>query len=157
MANEYKKQFDDELIQAAVMGYANVMHMLLARGADANGKDKYGATVLQLASGSVRPVRGHAECVRLLLDAGADVNAKGQDDATALMWAAASRDAEVVRMLIDAGADLNAKGKEGMTAEQFAAEYGHEDIVALLHEHIMHAELPEARGPSGGKVDSPGI
>jgi ankyrin repeat protein len=128
------------------------VRILLDAGADVNAKDNVGLTTLHWAAMS-----GHVECGKMLLDVGADIAVWGPIRNTALHFAAMVGHADIVRMLLDAGADVHAKDKYGNTALMEAEETGHDNIVALLNEHIMHAELPEARGPSGGKVDSPGI
>ena len=74
------------LSEAAVLGNATVIEMLLKAGADPNTLTTYdGETVLMTAARS-----GNPDAVRLLLEHGANPNAresyKGQ---TALMWAAA--------------------------------------------------------------------
>ena len=78
---------------------ADIVRLLLEKGADVNAKDKYGETALISAS-----LCGFTGTVRLLLDKGADVNAKTNDGHTALMYASSNMHADVVRLLKDHGA-----------------------------------------------------
>ncbi|KAG7245587.1 hypothetical protein CRUP_021847, partial [Coryphaenoides rupestris] len=56
-------------MQAARFGHLNVAHMLLENGAEINGRNRLGASVLSMAARG-----GHAHVVKLLLEGGAYVD-----------------------------------------------------------------------------------
>jgi len=84
------------LHHAADFGHAEVIQMLIAKGANVNAEDAFGITPLLAAV-----YEGHTEAVQVLVNAKANVNAKGPDGLTALE--AAEKD-EVKDILRGAGA-----------------------------------------------------
>lgn len=115
--------------------YANVIEVLLAKGANVNAQDITGATALIYATISRNP-----PIVRLLLKKGADVNVRG-GGSTALIFALDhrggdsdlfSKQAEIAKLLLDAGADVNATDDFGKTALMQAAGNNQVDAVRLL-------------------------
>jgi outer membrane protein assembly factor BamB len=89
-----------ELLAAARKGDAAAVGALLARGADVNAKNAYGATALSFAAD-----KGRLEVVQILLKHKADVNAKDTFyKATPLDWALMNHHAAVAGALIEAGA-----------------------------------------------------
>jgi ankyrin repeat protein len=109
---------------------ADVVWLLVAKGARINARSKRGETALAAAAG-----RGEDESVELLLSKGADVNATDYRGYTPLMHAAQyDRDAlEVVRMLLAFGANANVTA-EGQTAASIAAQRGDTALACLLRE-----------------------
>lgn len=94
---------------AASRGNAEVVTMLLDRGANARGSDKFGGTPLYAAAR-----KGHAHIVRLLLDRGAFVDQVAPGfDATPLRAAIERDDPVIVDMLLAAGADPIAPNRQG--------------------------------------------
>jgi ankyrin repeat protein len=85
------------LIVAAAGGNAEMVRLLLQRGADPNLDSEQGSPVLFRAA-----QYGHSEVVSLLLEAGADPNATARGK-TPLM--AGAQNPEIVRKLLVAGAD----------------------------------------------------
>lgn len=66
------------LSTAAARGNPEIVRVLLARGADVDGRDAGGGTALIWACNG-----GFVECARLLLEAGADVHLRNDDGYTA--------------------------------------------------------------------------
>ena len=124
-------EYTSTLQVAAITGDLELVHTLLAAGADINTVDYNGKTALQAAAS-----RGYLEIVERLLAANADVNAPpdkyyGQ---TALQTATSRGDLEIVERLLAANADVNASPDKayGQTALQTAASRGYLEIVERL-------------------------
>ena len=79
---------------AARNGHAEVVKLLLAKGAHVNARRSWGLTALMLAADN-----GNAEVVRLLLDNGADLTATWFHGDAAIGFAAKKRHSEVIRLL----------------------------------------------------------
>jgi ankyrin repeat protein len=112
---------------------------LIDAGADLNGQDRYGHTLLTDAA-----LHGNIERIELLINAGADVNAAGRGGYTALMAAAAEHHLfaaeprlDIVELLLQAGADVNAINDNCRTALDQALERprGAEETASLLRQH----------------------
>ena len=114
---------------------------LLAEGADAKAKNRYGVTPMTLACAN-----GNADLVTALLGAGADANAKGNGGETPLMTASRTGLPEPVKALLKAGAKVNTPDKKGQTALMWAAVEGHAETVKLL---LKESADREARLGSG--------
>jgi ankyrin repeat protein len=104
------------------------VNLLVARGADVNAKDDEGETALTRAVD-----RGDAEVAEALLKAGAGgINAQNEDRQTILMRAITSGKTELVKLLLAQGADVNPRDALGNTAAVLAYEKDQTEIVALL-------------------------
>ncbi|KAJ7112585.1 ankyrin repeat-containing domain protein [Mycena epipterygia] len=112
---------------ASKSGHANIVRLLLEKGADVNAVDAEHESALQAASNG-----GHTETVRLLLEKGADVNAKGGEYGNALQAASEKGNPELVRILLKEGADVNTEGGSYGTALQAASYGGSPEIVRIL-------------------------
>jgi ankyrin repeat protein len=84
---------------AAMQGSADIIRLLLDKGAEINSRDKYGQTPLILAAW-----QGDTESVQSLLNAHADVTARDGSGQTALMWAQMEGHSAVAEVLKRAGA-----------------------------------------------------
>lgn len=139
---------------------ADIVGLLVARGADVNAKDKYGFTALIAAT---RWGSGEAEVRRvaeIIITAGADVNAKtpgggwgpaGDDGMTALSEAARQGFTSVVDLLVRNGEDLNLAFADGRTPLYLSADRGHADVVKLLIAHGANVNA-EAKGRTALKA-----
>lgn len=112
---------------AAEQGKAEIVALLLDRGADPEAGNLAGSTALHIAA-----KLGHEPVVRLLLERKLDANAANLAGVTPLMLAARSGNASAVRLLIAAGARLDAKDRTGMTARDVAQKLGRSELLPLL-------------------------
>ena len=150
------------LMTAARTGNAEVIRMLIARGADANARESsLGETALMWAA-----AENHPEAVRALIEHGADPNARSEKLAyakdrfglegvttvlphghwTALMYAARQGSLEAARALADSGADLNLTDPDGTTALVLAIFNGHFDTAAMLAEKGADPNIADSTG-----------
>lgn len=150
------------LMTAARTGNAEVIRMLIARGADANARESsLGETALMWAA-----AENHPEAVRALIEHGADPNARSEKLAyakdrfglegvttilprgswTALMYAARQGSLEAARTLADSGADLNLTDPDGTTALVLAILNGHFDTAAMLTEKGADPNIADTTG-----------
>lgn len=130
----------DELIQAIRNNDLASLKTRLSKGADVNGRDPRGTTLLIHAAAT-----GSPEAVKLLLESGADVNAKNDLDATALILGAGN--AGKARMLVEKGADVNAHSKLGRTPLMIAA--GCDECSATVKLLLDKGADPNAKDKDG--------
>lgn len=119
------------LARAAGNGDADMVHFLLARGAekeiDHAGSD--GAALGLAAQG------GHLEAMGLLLAAGANIDAPDDDGNTPLMQAVFAGQFAAAHFLLARGANANAARKGGETVLHIAARAGDERLLRALFCH----------------------
>jgi len=117
------------LFEAAKNGHADIVGLLLDRGAKPNIPNDYGNSPLKAAI-----LMGHKEIAKLLIDSGADPNMVDKDGIrdTALHDAAKMGQNEVIQKLLDIGVDPNISNLMGDTPLHNAASYGRIGIVQLL-------------------------
>jgi len=115
------------LMYAAMNGHAEILRLLIDKGAAIGIQDNNGWTALMWAA-----IRGHAEIARVLIDKGADKDIQDNDGRTALMFATGRAHTEIARLLIEKGADIDIKNNNGSTALMLAAKWSHAKIVSLL-------------------------
>jgi ankyrin repeat protein len=99
------------LHEAAAYGHADIVKLLLEKGADVNKGNEGGERPLHYASR-----HGHTEVVKILLEHGADVTEKGTGCGMPLQWAAQNGQIEVAEILLAHGADINQRGTDEWTA-----------------------------------------
>jgi ankyrin repeat protein len=121
-------------VQAAVLGHANVVSVLIERGSTSTS---IGHRALNY---------GHQEAAIYLLDPGADVNAKNNRGFTPLSSAAQEGHLPLVDLLVLRGADVHLAYNEGATTMTMAAQNGHVEIVKLLVEKGAVVDQPHNDG-----------
>jgi uncharacterized protein len=129
---------------------------LLQSGAEVNGTDRRGFTVLRRAVQT-----NHVEVVRVLLEAGADVEKPDDEDGlTPLMEAANFNHPDVARVLLEHGADVNARSGNGATALMYGVSGlcgdfetpSPEDVVAVLLEKGADVNVKDQAGKSALRI-----
>ncbi|HLM23714.1 MAG TPA: ankyrin repeat domain-containing protein, partial [Pyrinomonadaceae bacterium] len=124
---------------------AEIMSLLLAKGADVNFSGQWGHTALMEAN--------TAEKVKLLVGRGAQVNTRDEQGKTALVHAVDRGDVEVVESLLQAGADASVLDQKGATALMYALQepppYNPEETAKLTKRRIEVARLLLLRGKIG--------
>ncbi len=117
----------DALHLAVDMGKAEVARLLLEHGADKNGQDSFGQSLVMTAASNHR-----TDIMKLLIAAGADINAANQYRITPLAVAAEQGHLDIVNLLVAAGAKVNARDTAGGTALSVAILRGYKEIVEAL-------------------------
>jgi len=114
---------------AAFFGRAEILKLLLDRGADPNAVADNASRVQPLHSAvAVRCM----ECINLLLAAGVSVNARQEGGWTALQAAAKHGDLELIDLLLQHGADPGQLADSGQSAVDIAVAEGHEAAARRL-------------------------
>jgi ankyrin repeat protein len=146
------------LLNAVQNNNTEMVHELLARGADPNLSNAQGETPLMsayarpeiarllLGDGAMVNTRtyrgwtalidastcGDTSFLKTLIARGALVNAITNEGYTGLMYAAGGGDNAAVVILLNAGADANIRAKDGMTALKWATQEGRTDTIKIL-------------------------
>lgn len=107
--NTIDPDYDMTLLMSAVKNKKpEIVKILIAKGADVNGKSKNGMTPLMYAANI-----GDINIFKLLIAGGANANARTNYGSTLLMKASEGGNSEIVNFLIDSGADVSAKDADG--------------------------------------------
>jgi uncharacterized protein len=111
------------LLRAAKAGDAEVIKLLLAKGADPKIPTKFGITPIMAAAG----LGTHEEDTT--------GRKKTQEEAIAS-----------IQLCLDGGADINATDRQGQTALHGAAQWGYDQIVQYLAEHGAKVDVKDTKG-----------
>ena len=117
----------EALCTAVRRGHVDCGKVLIAAGADVNGRDPDGSTPFSLVGNA-----NQHQCTEMLIEAGANVNLQDGATHSPLMWAAVMGCERSVNMLIKAGADVNYQGKNERTALSTASAAGYEKCMEIL-------------------------
>jgi ankyrin repeat protein len=116
------------LIAAASNAHAELVGVLLSRGADPRKRETSGTRALDWAA-----QKGYQEVVQRLVEHDpALLDLPGYDERTALMAAAANNHVELARWLLERGADPRLRESEGARALDWASQNGHQGAVECL-------------------------
>lgn len=117
------------LMRAGYGGNANLVALLLARGAQATDTDAVQRTPLHFMAWG-----GCVECIRMLTERGAKLEARatGARGETPLMAAAGNGQLEAVKTLLALGADPNTKDSYGYNALGWAEFYKRTEVAEYL-------------------------
>ncbi|MBA3700409.1 MAG: ankyrin repeat domain-containing protein [Planctomycetes bacterium] len=116
-----------KLHSAASLGKAELITLLLDKGADINAKAKDGSAPLHLAV-----KRSHPVAVKLLFARGANPSAKDQEGNSPLHVASELYVPDMLKVLTDLGAMVNARNNENWTPLHLAANRGKREVVEYL-------------------------
>jgi len=127
--NQLDSAGDAPVVQAAYLGYNQILKLLLQAGADVTAVDPgMKATALHAAA-----YAGRVEASKLLIEYKIDIDKQGPYNGyTALHDAVWQNNVEVAKVLIDAGANLTIKSQSGQTALEFAKTKKHTKIVEMI-------------------------
>ena len=133
--NKLNDKDESALMLAALKGQAEMVEMLIQKGADVN---KTGWAPLHYAAS-----KGDPKIITLLLDDDAYIDAESPNGTTPLMMAAMYGTPAAVNLLLQEGADAQLKNQLGLTALQFAQRANRPDVVAVI------AALLRSKQPAG--------
>ncbi|KAM0321951.1 hypothetical protein ACHAQA_009848 [Verticillium albo-atrum] len=137
------------LLQIAVgQGHAEVVKLLLGRGADVDATGTNGCTQTPLYTAVIA---GRLDLVKMLLEKGADVTKPDGGGILPLYSAASHGHLDVARALLDSGADVSAAGghpKEDWPALFAAVHFDHEAVTRLLLERGADGNFVSQDGKS---------
>lgn len=144
------------LHRASMGGSTESIEMLVAQGANVNGKTDLGETPIYgaITEYAIRddneegPIEESA--IECLLKHGANVNVQNSRGMTPLMWAAIKNEepeaATVISRLLKQGADVQPQDEEGESALIDAAQYGKPESVRILLQHGAKADMQDQEG-----------
>lgn len=119
------------------------VRFLLQRGADANIRNKKGATPLQMAT-----ALGFTDGVAALIKGGASIDIADQTGETPLITAVHARNVALVRLLLEKGADPDRNDNSGRSARNYMELQAGNDILRQIF-----ADADAKRAAAGTKKD----
>ncbi|XP_059173721.1 ankyrin repeat domain-containing protein 17-like isoform X2 [Physella acuta] len=142
--SQTESNHDTALTLACAGGHAELVTLLLAKGADIEHRDKKGFTPLILSA-----TAGHVDVVEILLDHHADIEAQSERTKdTPLSLACSGGRYEVVELLLNRNANKEHRNVSDYTPLSLAASGGYVNIIKLLLSH--NAEINSRTGSKLG-------
>jgi len=136
------------LFEAAKLGRADLIPVLVRNGADVNGYESRGFTPLILAA-----YNGQANAVEALIKAGADACKPDLNQGnTAQMGVAFKGDDRIAARLLKEKCDVNARNRAGQTALMMASLFGRTAQIDMLLEAGAERALVDNSGRSAAGV-----
>ena len=133
----------DGLTQAAMCGHEDVVLWLLGCGADINGRDRQGRTVLSCACQYKKSL-----LASVLVSRDADTNMSDSSGRTPLSYSAQAGEIETMMLLIDSGARINSTDSRGRSILSYAADSRQNtcDAVRLVLRPSTNVDTPDDHG-----------
>ncbi|CAL1548080.1 unnamed protein product [Lymnaea stagnalis] len=125
---------------ACMVGDAEILRLLLLKGARVNEVDGYERTALHYAS------ERDEICVRILLQHGAEINKGDGNKDTALHWASYKNNVGCAQLLLQRGADVNAVDYNNDTPISWAARKGNLKVIRILLDYNADVDIRNASG-----------
>ena len=136
------------LFEAAKLGRADLIPLLVKNGADVNAYEARGFTPLILAA-----YDGQVAAVDVLIAAGADAcKPDANQGNTAQMGVAFKGDDAIAARLLKAGCDVDARNKAGQTALMMAALFGRARQIEMLLAAGADPAIADAAGRTAAAV-----
>ncbi|QYS98021.1 ANK_REP_REGION domain-containing protein [Trichoderma simmonsii] len=127
--------------QAAAIGDAAIMQLLLDNNSNIETEDTNGITPLNLAT-----INGYTAAIQLLLNNNANIETKDNRGLTPLSHVAAIGDTAVMQLLLDNNANIESKDNNGSTPLNLAATNGHTGAIQLLLDNNANLEAKDNDG-----------
>lgn len=139
---------------AAQVGFADIIPVLVAHGADPSAKNESLASPLHKAASS-----GEVASIKILCKLGADINACDDHNNTPLHIAARRGHVTCVLYLVKNGAVIDPQNNRGRTPLRLAAMKSQQDCVLTLmnlgaDKALMHSDPSKGRNKSGSSLES---
>ena len=132
--NKYSNDGFPPLGLAAFFGHADIVQLLIEKGADVNAPSKNQMKVRPIhAAVAFGDKEVGCKIAKILLENGADVKAKQQGGWTPLHRAVNSGSEKLVTLLMSHGANPAEPNEEGVTPLQLAEEKEHHGVISLLN------------------------
>ncbi|KAF5572193.1 ankyrin [Fusarium pseudoanthophilum] len=130
------------LFPAVRKQYWNIVHLLLARGADVHRRNKVGDNLVYFAVST-----GSYDLVKLVLDQGVDPNSHVEGDVPPLLLAVRRGYLDIVRLLFDSGAYIDDSDDWGETPLHVAVGASRHDILSFfIEKNVFREDKTGARG-----------
>lgn len=126
---------------ASAAGHAELVRLLLNRGASLSAPSGLGGTALFQAAAA-----GQDRVVTVLLDAGADIQTRNDAGMPIVLWPACYGHETTLRVLVSRGADVQANFSGGETALHFAAMRENKPMLHLLLDEGIDVNVKTVSG-----------